>query len=77
MQVVSKHNDDGQAYVWESTAGGSFSVTEATEEQKTDLNRGTKIVLFLKEEQLEYLEERKLKDVVKRHSEFIGFNIEL
>jgi molecular chaperone HtpG len=76
LQVVSKHNEDG-TFVWESTAGGSFSVTEATEEQKAELNRGTKIILFLKEEQLEYLEERKIKDIIKRHSEFIGFNIEL
>ena len=31
----------------------------------------------MKEDQLEYLEERKLKDLVKKHSEFIGFPIEL
>lgn len=76
MQVISKHNED-ECHVWESTAGGSFSVTEASDEQKQDMTRGTKIVLFLKEEQLEYLEERKIKDIIKRHSEFIGFNIEL
>merc|ERR1712093_344087 len=61
----------------ESTAGGSFSVSEPTDEMKQDLGRGTKVVLFLKEEQLEYLEERKLKDIIKKHSEFIGFPIEL
>jgi len=76
MQVISKHNED-ECFCWESTAGGSFSVTEASDEQKQDMTRGTKIVLFLKEEQLEYLEERKIKDIIKRHSEFIGFNIEL
>jgi len=41
------------------------------------LTRGTKIILHLKEDQLEFLEERRLKDLVKKHSEFIGFPIEL
>merc|ERR1712022_21825 len=73
VMVVSKNNDDEQ-HVWESSAGGSFTVQPSNDEP---LGRGTRIVLHLKEDMQEYLEERRLKDLVKKHSEFIGFPIKL
>merc|ERR1711872_578234 len=62
--VTSKHNDDEQ-YVWESSAGGSFTIR--SDNGGESLGRGTKIVL----------EEKKIKEIVKKHSQFIGYPIKL
>merc|ERR1712184_214304 len=73
VTVVSKHND-GDQYRWESNAGGTFTVVPDDGEP---LTRGTKIILKMKDDMQEYLEERRLKDLVKKHSEIIAFPIEL
>jgi molecular chaperone HtpG len=74
VEVVTKHNDDEQ-YIWKSAAGGSFNVV------KDGINepqvRGTKITLFMKEDQIDYLEEKKLQEIIKKHSQFIGYPISL
>lgn len=73
VTVTSKHNDDEQ-YIWESSAGGSFTIRADNTEP---LGRGTKIVLHIKEDQTEYLEESKIKSIVTKHSQFIGYPIKL
>ena len=74
VTVYSKHNDDEQ-YCWESSAGGSFTLKLDDETEK--LSRGTRIVLHLKEDMKNYLEDQTLTALVKKHSEFISFPIYL
>lgn len=74
VTFVSKHNDDEQ-YIWESAAGGTFTLKEDTEGEQ--LGRGSKIILHLKDEQMDYLNEARVKEVVRKHSEFISYPIYL
>jgi len=76
--VISKNNEDEQ-YRWESIANSTFTIAKDVilEDGSNKIGRGTKIILYLKDEAIEYLEERKLKDLIKKHSEFISFPIEL
>merc|ERR1712113_1296367 len=76
VEVISKSNDSETQWRWESSAGGTFSVADDSE-NPDKLMRGTRIILHLKTDNTEFLEERRIKDLVKKHSEFISFPIKL
>jgi len=71
--VTTKHNNDKQ-YIWESDAE-SFSVVE--DPRGATLKRGTTVTLVLKEEAYDFLEVDTVKDLIKKYSQFINFNIYL
>merc|ERR1711970_1345390 len=74
VTVTTKHNDDKQ-YIWESTADSSFTIKEDPE--GNTLGRGTELTLHLKDDCKEFTEPDKIKDLVKKYSEFISFPIYL
>jgi len=60
---------------WESSAGGTFTIVP--DDNDYGITRGSKIILTMKSDNLEFLEEKRLKDLIKKHSEFINFEIQL
>jgi len=71
--VRTKHNDD-EHWMWTSTAGGTFDIKK---DPNPSIKRGTEVILHLREDAADYNDEKKLKDLIKKHSEFIGFPISL
>merc|ERR1719486_1260481 len=74
VTVRTKHNDDVQ-YIWESTADSPFTIKEDPE--GNTLGRGSAITLHLKDDCKEFTEGDKIKELVKKYSEFISFPIYL
>ncbi len=57
---------------WSADGGDSFELTPGEKEQ-----RGTDVVLHLTEDAKDFLEEDKLKEVIKRHSDFLAYPVRL
>ena len=72
--VVTSKNNDGSQHIWESDAE-SFSVVE--DPRGPTLKRGTQISLYLKEEAHDFLEQDTVRELIKKYSQFINFNIYL
>ena len=76
VSVTSKHNDDDQ-YTWASSAGGKYTIVKDSPSEKLDIGRGTKMVLTLKENMKDYTNPPFIQSLIKKHSEFISFPIQL
>jgi HSP90 family molecular chaperone len=72
--VTSKSNDDEQ-HIWTSTADAKFFVTK--DPRGDTLGRGTRVTLHLKDDAVEYVEQDKIKNLVKKYSEFINYPIKI
>jgi heat shock protein beta len=74
VTVISKHSSDDQ-HIWESTANSQFTITK--DPRGNTLGRGTSIVLHLKDDAQEYMDEATITRLVGRYSQFIDFPISL
>jgi len=70
VTVVSKKRGEDEAFAWESDGIGSYTVSDAERDAY-----GTTITLHLRDGQDEYLDEWRIRDLVKSYSDFIAYPI--
>lgn len=68
--TTRRAGDVAHATCWESIGDGSYTIEDCTKDE-----RGTEIVLHLKEEFREYLDEWKIRSIVKKYSDFIQYPV--
>ena len=74
VEVFTKHPDSDKVLLWESDAVSGFTISEI---EDSTLKRGSRMILHVKPDQHEYLEDSKITEIVKKHSEFITYPIYL
>jgi molecular chaperone HtpG len=73
IKVVSRsYQREAQATAWFSSGNDTFTVEPAEKEE-----RGTQVIVKLREEDAEFLEDFRLREVIRKHSDFIPFPIYL
>ena len=73
VQVISKKVGNNDTYIWESDGEGEFKVKKYEEE----FTRGTKVILYLKDGEDDFLDRFHIKNIVKSYSDHIIFPIQL
>ena len=76
--VSALKNEDGsesnKAYKWVSDGTGEFTIEET---DGANLIRGSRITMHLKEEHKEFTDELKLKEIIKKYSNFVSFPVKV
>jgi len=71
VRVVSRsYKPEETAHAWESSGGETYTIEAAERE-----TRGTDIIIYLKDDAKEFLQSWKLKDIIRRYSDYIAFPI--
>eukprot|EP01128_Nolandella_sp_AFSM9_P002084 TRINITY_DN12473_c0_g1_i1.p1 TRINITY_DN12473_c0_g1~~TRINITY_DN12473_c0_g1_i1.p1 ORF type:complete len:786 (+),score=275.51 TRINITY_DN12473_c0_g1_i1:34-2358(+) len=74
IKVYSKGASESgeRGWVWESDGSGTFTISQAEPVQ-----RGTKIVMYLRQDCEEFAVKQTVENIIKTHSNFVGFDISL
>ncbi|MDT8337637.1 MAG: molecular chaperone HtpG [Sulfurimonas sp.] len=70
VEVTTKKAAQEKAYKWTSTGNGEFEIEEATMD-----GHGTEIVMYLNDDEDEFLESYRVESIIKKYSNHIPFPI--
>ena len=71
VDVYTRHVSSDNVYLWESDAVSGYTVTQVDEQ----MSNGTRIVLHIREDSMDYVDESKITQIVKKHSGYISYPI--
>ena len=70
VRVVSRRRGGDAAFMWESEMTGGYSVGESERD-----GYGTSVMLHLRDEQKEFLDEWRIRELVRKYSDFIAYPV--
>ena len=70
IEVISRKAGEEKAYMWSSTAGAEYEISEVSKE-----SHGTSITLYLRDDEDEFLEFHRIQTIIKKYSNHIPFPI--
>lgn len=75
VQIITKSYIDNQyTWLWESDSMGHFKIVQIS---NNDIKHGCTVKLYLKTDDMDYLDQFKLRDIVKKHSQFVNYSVEI
>ncbi|HUS97724.1 MAG TPA: molecular chaperone HtpG [Hyphomicrobiaceae bacterium] len=77
IDVISRRAGSNDVWLWQSTGDAGFGISPATDEQGSQVKRGTEIILHLKSDAKDYFEPHTIERVVRLYSDHVQFPIEL
>jgi heat shock protein beta len=77
VEVITKSMQAGSPQLrWESDSGTKFTISDASDAEPIE-GSGTRLILHMKDDAMQYLESSKLEELLQRYSEFIEFPISI
>ena len=70
VEIFTKSYDGSPAVHWQSDGDKTYTIEECEKE-----SRGTKIVMYILDEEKEFLEESKIRELVRKYCSFMPYNI--
>jgi len=74
VKVITRKANSNEIYEWISSGNGSYTLKQI-DSTESDIIRGTRIYLNIRDDCVEYLESNKITEIIKKHSSYITYPV--